>query len=613
MADYTLTRYLKLKIAADLSADARYNLQRIDTLGATFAVDNTADLLIRSIGNIFIEPESPDVGGVANSGTIYLGNNSNSADILAYSNSFKIKSPLSLPSSTNNYLNLASIQGQSNDYTLTISTGGDNRSIVFSHSGEVVTEDGAQTLTNKGIDATANTLTNIRDDNIASGATIADTKLATISTSGKVANSATTATSSNIASTIVARDASGNFTAGTITATSFIGALTGNVTGNVSGSAASFTGTLAGNVTGTQSATVVASVGGKTSAQVSTSVDATLAATSSNSPSTIVKRDASGNFSAGTITASLTGNVTGNVSGTASNITDTSNSTLTTLSSLSLPGSQVSGNIPGNAANITGVTNSTLTSLPNLSLPVSQLSGTLPITSGGTGATTKETAQAAILPSYSGKSLAVLRVNLTETGIEWVTGAGAGVTSVSASSPLTITGDPAINPTVNIPAATSIVNGYLSSTDWSTFNSKEPAIAAGTSGQYWRGDKTWQTLNTSAVTEGTNLYFTDGRAQTAAVVDSTSGSETNKAPSVSSMKAYVTSQGGGATAYTWATVDGATKSITHSLNKTTVSVTIYDENGEDILVDTVDRTSNNAVTLTSSTAPTGNWTVVIRP
>ena len=52
---------------------------------------------------------------------------------------------------------------------------------------------------------------------------IADSKLSTISTSGKVSNSATTATNLNTVSAIVARDASGNFTAGTITA-----ALTGN-------------------------------------------------------------------------------------------------------------------------------------------------------------------------------------------------------------------------------------------------------------------------------------------------------------------------------------------------------------------------------------------------
>lgn len=61
---------------------------------------------------------------------------------------------------------------------------------------------------------------------------IADSKLSTISTASKVSNSATTATSANTASAIVARDGSGNFTAGTITA-----ALTGTASGNTTYSA----------------------------------------------------------------------------------------------------------------------------------------------------------------------------------------------------------------------------------------------------------------------------------------------------------------------------------------------------------------------------------------
>lgn len=86
---------------------------------------------------------------------------------------------------------------------------------------------------------------------ISASAAIVDTKLATISTAGKVANSATTATSANTASAIVARDTSGNFTAGTITA-----ALTGNastattwqtgrtiaLTGDVTGTSGAFNG-----------------------------------------------------------------------------------------------------------------------------------------------------------------------------------------------------------------------------------------------------------------------------------------------------------------------------------------------------------------------------------
>jgi hypothetical protein len=60
------------------------------------------------------------------------------------------------------------------------------------------------------------------------------THLSSLTLSTPLANSQTTASASNGASTIVARDASGNFAAGTITA-----GLTGNVTGN-----------LIGNVTG---------------------------------------------------------------------------------------------------------------------------------------------------------------------------------------------------------------------------------------------------------------------------------------------------------------------------------------------------------------------------
>jgi hypothetical protein len=55
--------------------------------------------------------------------------------------------------------------------------------------------------------------------NLMLAGSIADTKLSTISTAGKVSNSATTATSTNTASAIIARDASGNFSAGSIDAT----------------------------------------------------------------------------------------------------------------------------------------------------------------------------------------------------------------------------------------------------------------------------------------------------------------------------------------------------------------------------------------------------------
>ena len=87
----------------------------------------------------------------------------------------------------------------------------------------------------------------IVDADVNASAAIADTKLATIATAGKVSNSATTATNANTASAIVARDGSGNFSAGTITA-----ALAGNA------STVTTNANLTGDVTSVGNATSIA-------------------------------------------------------------------------------------------------------------------------------------------------------------------------------------------------------------------------------------------------------------------------------------------------------------------------------------------------------------------
>jgi hypothetical protein len=104
-----------------------------------------------------------------------------------------------------------------------------------------------QTGTTGTVDSTMILDGTIVNADINASAAIVDTKLATIATASKVSNTATTAASANTASAIVARDASGNFSAGTVTAT-----LSGNVTGNVNGN---LTGNVTGNVTGSSGST----------------------------------------------------------------------------------------------------------------------------------------------------------------------------------------------------------------------------------------------------------------------------------------------------------------------------------------------------------------------
>ena len=66
--------------------------------------------------------------------------------------------------------------------------------------------------------------------------------------------------------------------------------------------------------------------------------------------------------------------------------------------------------------------------------------------------------------------------------------------------------------TLNELAAALGDDANFSTTVTNSIAAKEPTITAGTSVQYYRGDKTFQTLNTTAVAEGTNLYYTNARA-----------------------------------------------------------------------------------------------------
>jgi hypothetical protein len=150
------------------------------------------------------------------------------------------------------------------------------------------------------------------------------------------------ATTTNTASKVVARDGSGNFAAGTITAS-----LSGNATTATTATTANAT---AAALTAGSFLTSGGTFDGSTARTFA--VDAT----SANTVSKVVARDASGNFSAGTITAALTGNVTGNVTGSSGSCTGNS-ATATTATNQS--GGTVSATTGSFSGLVTGATATT--------------------------------------------------------------------------------------------------------------------------------------------------------------------------------------------------------------------------------------------------------------
>lgn len=195
-----------------------------------------------------------------------------------------------------------------------------------------------------------------------------------------------------------------------------------------------------------------------------------------------------------------------NTTGTAANITATSNSTLTTLTVLSLPGSQVTGNISGNAANITATSNSTLTTLTALSLPTSQLtgmislttqvSGILPIANGGTSASSANAGFDNLSPMTTAGD--IIYENATPTATNLPIGTTGQVLTVVAGLPAwqtpAVTLTPValnyqVNQSFTIPNSTTTLITYgapLFDTN-SIYNSTTGTGTIPTTGYYWIG------------------------------------------------------------------------------------------------------------------------------
>jgi hypothetical protein len=270
-----------------------------------------------------------------------------------------------------------------------------------------------------------NLASTIVDADISAAAAIVDTKLATISTASKVSNSATTATSANTASAIVARDASGNFTAGTITA---------NLTGNVSGSSGSTTGNAA-TATALQTARAINGVNFDGTAAITVAAAAgTLTGTTLASNVTASSLTSVGTLGSLTVTNPITGSVTGSSGSTTGNAaTATALATGRTIA--------ITGDIAYTSPSFDGTGNVTAVgTLATVATPGSTGGSTaIPIiTINAKGLTTSITTAAVIAPAgtLSGNTLAagVTASSLTSLGTIASLTATAGTISTTPTA-----------------------------------------------------------------------------------------------------------------------------------------------------------------------------------
>ena len=171
-----------------------------------------------------------------------------------------------------------------------------------------------------------------------------------------------------------------------------------------------------------------------------------------------------------------------------------------TLVGLGTMAEQNANNVNITGGTITGVTGvGTVTSVAASAGTGISISGS-PITSSGTlNITNTAPDQTVSIANGTGISVSGTYPNFTVTNTS--PSSGGTVTSVTGTSPVISSGGN--TPAISMPAATTSVNGYLTSTDWTTFNGKQDLLISGTN---------IKTINGSSVLGSGNLAISASAA-----------------------------------------------------------------------------------------------------
>jgi hypothetical protein len=175
----------------------------------------------------------------------------------------------------------------------------------------------------------------------------------------------------------------------------------------------------------------------------------------------------------------------------------------------------------------------------------------------------------------TGTAQQLLRYNTLGTALEFFTPSYLVAGDIIATTPLVWN---STTKTMSIPAATSSVNGYLSSTDWITFSSKQPAITLTTTGNNGSATLIGATLNIPTYTlvglGGMSNPFTTGIGQM--IYSNGAGAPLSLAPNTSTTKKYLSMTGDGTNgdAPFWDTISTGVSGTTNYIAKFTSSTTI---------------------------------------